>query len=88
MSTMTPEERMEVARVKLDAWLGDFAKLESPIDGALDDLGGFVDELTQFNAGIKCWLHGDVACKPCRELTTSELGTAYTALRELWEART
>ena len=84
---MTPTERMEIASARLNAWLESFDKLDDPIETALDDLGGFVDELTQWNGGESCWMHSDIACKPCRELTTSELGTAYTAVRELWEAR-
>ncbi|HKN44244.1 MAG TPA: hypothetical protein VJW23_09990 [Propionibacteriaceae bacterium] len=86
MSTMTPEERMEVARVKLDAWLGDFAKLESPIDGALDDLGGWIDAL-EYAITDECGAHGKEHCSGCAVQAIRETRKMFDAFYELWEAR-
>ena len=88
-ATHTPEELHLIGQraiARLDAWLRDIGKLESPIESAFDDLHGFLEELEQVRDG-KCWLHTEKMCVPCLSLHINEASTAMGRLRELWEAR-
>jgi hypothetical protein len=89
MTTHTPEELHEIGQraiTRLDAWLKDISKQEDPIETALDDLHGFLEELEQVR-DEQCWLHSEKMCVPCLSLHITEANTAMGRLRELWEAR-
>ena len=87
MTTVTAIERMEIASARLDAWLESFDKLDDPIEAALDDLGGWVEELCAVRTD-ECYPHGDKDCVPCTDGAATGVQKMYGRLRELWEART
>jgi hypothetical protein len=78
---MTPEERARVNE-RLDAWLADFAKLESPIEGALDDLHGWIEE-----AKAPTCDKGKQNCPDCLQNAVHGVAEAFEHLRILWTER-
>ena len=99
MTAHTPEELHEIGQkaiARLDAWLKDIGKQESPIEGVLDDLGGLLDHLVWATGddsdGCYC---GSVETRPhpamdieCLKGYVGQAVREYDRLRELWEART
>ena len=88
MTAHTPEELHEIGQraiARLDAWLRDIGKLESPIDGALDDLYGFLEEL-RCVVEVEC-SHARSKCWDCVQNNVHATRESYERLYKLWEAR-
>ena len=83
--TLTPEQRLSFAHERLDAWLADLSKLDDPIEAALDDLGGFLDEL-HCVVTDEC-AHAKTRCWDCVQGNVRATQEEYGRLRELWERR-